>query len=89
MRDFDGPDGLWSDLRGDTPNLSVIVPNQCHDMHGFVSGGTPICSASTAAEAGFLMTQGDATVGKLVEGIKASRAVAESNGESGARQHLE
>jgi hypothetical protein len=69
--DFDGPDGLWVDLQSDAPTLSVIVPNQCHDMHG--SGGTPICSASTAAEAGFLMVQGDAEVAKLVNGIKASK----------------
>jgi hypothetical protein len=74
VKDFDGPDGLWTDLKSDTPNLSVIVPNQCHDMHGFVSGGTPICSSSTTAEAGFLMTQGDAALEKIVEGIKASRA---------------
>lgn len=72
--DFDGPDGLWVDLQSDAPQLSVIVPNQCHDMHGFVSGGTPICSASTAAEAGFLMAQGDAEVAKLVNGIKSSPA---------------
>ena len=72
--DFDGPGGLWSDLRSheDVPNFSVIVPNQCHDMHGFVSGGTPICSANTAAESAFLMQQGDAEVAKLVNGIKAS-----------------
>ncbi len=72
--DFDGPDGLWVDLQSDAPNLSVIVPNQCHDMHGFVAGGTPICSASTPAEAGFLMQQGDAEVAKLVDGIHASSA---------------
>ncbi len=72
--DFDGPDGLWVDLQSDAPDLSVIVPNQCHDMHGFVSGGTPICSSNTPAEAGFLMAQGDAQVAKLVSGIKASRA---------------
>ncbi len=72
--DLDGPDGLWVDLQSDAPSLSVIVPNQCHDMHGFVSGGTPICSTQTAAEAGFLMQQGDAEVAKLVNGIKASRA---------------
>lgn len=74
VKDFDGPDGLWVDLQSDAPNLAVIVPNQCHDMHGFVSGGTPICSASTTAEAGFLMAQGDAALAKVVEGIKASRA---------------
>jgi hypothetical protein len=75
IKDFDGPDGLWADMQsGDAPNFSFIVPNQCHDMHGFVSGGTPICSASTPAEAGFLMQQGDAAVAKLVTGIKASKA---------------
>jgi len=74
VKDFDGPDGLWVDLQTDTPSFSLIVPNQCHDMHGFVSGGTPICTGSTAAEAGLLMAQGDAALEKLVEGIKASRA---------------
>jgi phosphatidylinositol-3-phosphatase len=75
IKDFDGPDGLWADLQsGNAPNFSFIAPNQCHDMHGFVSGGTPICSANTAAEAGFLMQQGDAEVAKLVTGIKASPA---------------
>ncbi|MGH8211409.1 MAG: alkaline phosphatase family protein, partial [Steroidobacteraceae bacterium] len=74
VKDFDGPDGLWADLQGEVPNFSVIVPNQCHDMHGFVSGGTPICSASTSTEAGFLMQQGDAALRKVVEGIKASPA---------------
>jgi phosphatidylinositol-3-phosphatase len=74
--DFDGPDGLWADLNSEerAPNFSFIVPNQCHDMHGFVSGGTPICSANSAAESGFLILQGDAEVAKLVNGIKASRA---------------
>jgi hypothetical protein len=50
------------------------VPNQCHDMHGFVSGGTPICSTSTAAESAFTMSVGDAEVEDLVKGIKASPA---------------
>jgi hypothetical protein len=74
--DFDGPDGLWADLHSGerTPNFSFIVPNQCHDMHGYVSGGTPICSTGTPAESGFLMLQGDAEVAKLVNGIKASKA---------------
>ena len=74
VRDFDGPDGLWADLQGNVPNFSFIVPNQCHDMHGFVSGGTPICSAASTAESGYLIAQGDAAVQKLVEGIKASPA---------------
>lgn len=75
VQDFGGPAGLWADLqKREMPNFAFIVPNQCHDMHGFVSGGTPICSASTAAEAGLLMQQGDAQVAKLIDGIKASPA---------------
>jgi phosphatidylinositol-3-phosphatase len=82
VRDFDGTDGLWADLQfwsvpeshEKAPNLMVIVPNQCHDMHGFVSGGTPICSTKTPAESAFLMSEGDAEVAKLVNGIKASEA---------------
>jgi hypothetical protein len=74
--DFDGPDGLWADLqsRREVPNLAFIVPNQCHDMHGFVSGGPPICSTATAADNALLMSEGDAEVAKLVNGIKASPA---------------
>jgi hypothetical protein len=76
VKDFDGPDGLWADLQHehDTPNFSFIVPNQCHDMHGFVSGGTPICSTSTTDETNYAIRQGDAEVQKLIEGIKASPA---------------
>lgn len=76
VKDFDGPDGLWADLKSGVPNLAVIVPNQCHDMHGNVLGGTPICRANgpKSPEAGFLMFQGDAEVGKLVNGIKSSPA---------------
>jgi len=75
--DFDGQNGLWADLQkdaDDVPNFSFIVPNQCHDMHGFVSGGTPICSTGTAAESAFTMSVGDAEVEKLITGIKASPA---------------
>lgn len=74
VKDFDGPDGLWADLQAGAPNFSLIVPNQCHDMHGFVSGGTPICSSATTAETNFLISQGDAEVAKLVNGIKSSPA---------------
>lgn len=32
---FDGPRGLYADLaRGDVPNFSFVVPNQCDDQHG-------------------------------------------------------
>jgi hypothetical protein len=76
VADFDGPAGLWADLQSHdgVSNFVLIVPNQCHDMHGFVSGGTPICSASTPAETALLMSEGDAEVAKLVNGIKASKA---------------
>jgi phosphatidylinositol-3-phosphatase len=43
-------------------------------MHGFVSGGPPICSAATPAEAAYLMQEGDAEVAKIVSGIKRSNA---------------
>lgn len=75
VTDFDGPNGLWADLQSNAaPNLSLIVPNQCHDMHGFVSGGPPICTGATAAESALLISEGDAEVAKLVSGIKTSPA---------------
>jgi hypothetical protein len=80
VKDFDGLGGLWADLRsGEVPNLSFIVPNQCHDMHGFVSGGPAYCSAGNDpaqadAENALLMQVGDATVRKLITGIKLSPA---------------
>jgi hypothetical protein len=76
VADFDGPAGLWADLqsREGVSNLVVIVPNQCHDMHGYVAGGTPVCSGSTPAENALLMSEGDAEVAKLVNGIKHSEA---------------
>ena len=74
VQDFDGPNGLWADLQNGAPNFSLIVPNQCHDMHGFVSGGPPICSSSTPQETAYLMQEGDAEVAKIVSGIKASNS---------------
>ncbi len=74
IHDFDGPDGLWADLQHPekAPNFAFIVPNQCHDMHGGVSGGTPICSSATATDKGYLMLEGDAQVAKIITGIKNS-----------------
>jgi hypothetical protein len=75
VKDFDGTTGLWADLEtGNVSNLAFIVPNQCHDQHGYVSGGTPICSTATDAEEQLLLAQGDAEVAKLVNGIHASKA---------------
>jgi len=74
--DFDGPNGLWADLANEEemPNFSFIVPNQCHDMHGFVSGGTTICATGGPAAVNLAIQQGDAEVSKLVNGIKATKA---------------
>jgi phosphatidylinositol-3-phosphatase len=67
--DFDGPHGLWADLAtGNVPNLAFIAPNQCHDQHG-AGGGSGFCTNDATA------TQwGDATLKKLVDGIKSSLA---------------
>jgi hypothetical protein len=73
--DFDGPNGLWADLNSDrAPNFSFIVPNQCHDMHGFVSGGTTICTTGNTLGTNLTVQQGDAEVAKLINGIKSSKA---------------
>jgi len=75
VTDFDGPEGLWADLQsGHAPNFAFIVPNQCHDMHGFVSGGPPICASANPTQSALLMSEGDAEVSKIVTGIKASKA---------------
>ncbi len=39
VKDFDGTTGLWADLEtGNVSNLAFIVPNQCHDQHGYRIG---------------------------------------------------
>ncbi len=60
----------WSDLSRDlstgrVPNLSYIVPDQCHDMHG-----TGSCAGGDAT----LIPAGDRTVGTLVDAIMDSPA---------------
>jgi chromate transporter len=70
---FDGPRGLWADLNSSMPYLAFIVPNQCHDMHGFVAGAGADCTGSTKTAPG-LMAAGDATLRKLVDQIKSSTA---------------
>lgn len=74
VKDFVGPAGLWADLQGEMPSFALIVPNQCHDMHGYVNGGGAICSSATKAERSWLMAQGDASVRALIDGITASPA---------------
>ena len=81
---FDGPHGLYSDLAdGNVPSLALIAPNQCNDQHGrgnadafcgFDFGVTDGLTQGT--QAGLnpgLMLQGDVTIERLVEDIKASR----------------
>jgi hypothetical protein len=57
---------LATDLaRGRLANYSLIVPNQCFDMHG--TGGCPITATSS------LISLGDSYVGTTVDQIMASR----------------
>jgi hypothetical protein len=64
---------LEADLAADRlPNLALIVPNQCNEMHGLRGEGIPpdCDGANTAA----LIRRGDAEVGKLVAEIQATSA---------------
>jgi phosphatidylinositol-3-phosphatase len=77
---FDGPDGLYADLRaGRVPSFSFIVPNQCNDQHGRGNAGA-FCNfdpSSDGSQAGLnpaLIYLGDVTVKKLVTAIHSSKA---------------
>ncbi len=70
VADFSGNHGLWAELQTGVASLSLIVPNQCHDMHGFVAGGPPVCRSETDAEKALLMKEGDAALAQLVNGIE-------------------
>jgi len=83
---FDGPRGLYADLASDNvPSFSYIVPNQCDDQHGRGNGdafcafdfGLASTGGSTVGtQVGLnpgLIQQGDVTIQRLVEAIKASR----------------
>jgi hypothetical protein len=71
---------LYEDIASDhAPNLSFIVPNQCHDQHG--RGPTEVGTGcqfdpddNNDVLNPALMAQGDATLQNLVTAIKASRA---------------
>ena len=80
---FDGANGLYADLaRGTVPDFSFIAPNQCNDQHGRGNGDS-FCSydnANNGTPIGLnpgLIAQGDATIQRIVESIKASPAWAE------------
>jgi phosphatidylinositol-3-phosphatase len=71
LRDVVGFERLYADLRrGEVPNYSYIVPNQCHDQHGRGSSEVgPYCSTDSLS-----IQAGDVTVQNLVGAIKASEA---------------
>jgi len=83
---FEGPRGLYADLAsGRVPSFSFIVPNQCNDQHGRGNGdafcafdpGLPPGNATVGTQAGLnpgLIQQGDVTIERIVEAIKASSA---------------
>ena len=66
-----GFERLFADLSsGNVPNLSFIVPNQCHDQHGRGTGEVgPGCSDDENA-----IAQGDAAISILIPAIKNSPA---------------
>ena len=82
---FDGPRGLYSDLAsGDIPSLSFIAPSQCNDQHGRGNGdafcgfdfGANSSGLTYGTQVGLnpgLILQGDVTIERLVNSIKASR----------------
>jgi phosphatidylinositol-3-phosphatase len=81
---FEGPGGLYADLAaGSVPSFSYIVPNQCNDQHGrgngdaFCAFDPGVTSGSTVGtQAGLnpgLIQQGDVTIQRLAEAIKASQ----------------
>jgi hypothetical protein len=87
---FAGDNGLFADLAsGTVPTYSYIVPNQCDDQHGQGAGdqfcqydpGEEAYDGNTAGtQAGLnaaLIRQGDATLQRLVTGIKSSPAWAQ------------
>jgi phosphatidylinositol-3-phosphatase len=80
---FDGQRGLFADLAtGNVPSLAFIAPNQCNDQHGR-GNGDAFCAFDPGVTSGAtvgtrtglnpgLIQQGDVTIERLVESIKAS-----------------
>jgi hypothetical protein len=83
--DFDGPNGLFADLSGGhMPNLSFIVPNQCHDQHGRGNAGAfcnfdPKTDGSQSGLNPALIFEGDVNLQRLVTAIESSQAWREGN----------
>jgi hypothetical protein len=72
-----GFDALQADLAsGDVPAFSLVVPNQCNEMHGIRSPlAPPDCRHDDAA----LIRRGDAAIGRLVARMQASPFWARGN----------
>jgi phosphatidylinositol-3-phosphatase len=76
--DFDGPNGLYADLRsGRVPNFLFIAPNQCNDQHGRSNAGAfcnfdPGTDGTQATLNPALILLGDQTVQRIVTAIQAS-----------------
>ncbi|MBZ5721164.1 MAG: alkaline phosphatase family protein [Acidobacteriia bacterium] len=76
--DFDGPNGLYADLRsGKVPNFLFIAPNQCNDQHGRSNAGAfcnfdPGTDGTQATLNPALILMGDQTVQRIVTAIQAS-----------------
>ena len=80
MVSFDGPKGLYADLKADkVPDFAFIAPNQCDDMHGR-GNGTAFCNYDAddnGTQSGLnpsLILQGDLSVQRIETAIKASPA---------------
>jgi len=83
---FDGPRGLYADLKaGDVPAFSFIVPNQCDDQHGRGNAdafcafdyGQNNSGYTYGTQVGLnpgLIQQGDTTIDRLVKAIHESPA---------------
>jgi hypothetical protein len=85
MVNFDGPNGLWADLRaGKAPAFSYIVPNQCNDQHGR-GNSTAFCNYDPnddGTQNGLnpaLIQLGDAAVQNIVTAIHSSSSWTSGN----------
>ena len=73
LRNTQGFERLYADLRrGEVPNYSFIVPNQCHDQHA--RGASEVGPYCQDTNDNLVVQAGDVTVQNLVGAIKASEA---------------
>jgi len=73
LRNTQGFERLYADLRrGEVPNYSFIVPNQCHDQHA--RGASEVGPYCQDTNDNLVVQAGDVAVQNLVGAIKASEA---------------